>query len=119
MMSDKHEELLERCSNGVDIYSLDGHDQDVLRDLYRMGYVEPEGGRLSSTVYVLTPGGEAYLSSKKKYAEEMAKKAAEKKAEKHNEHVFEVKLSLLSAAVGSALTLIVEHFDWIISLFHR
>lgn len=118
-LSDEQDAMVERCASPVDLYSLEDDEQDTLLWLVTQGLVEKEHNTLACTTYVVSQPGKVYLSAKKKKAEEVAQNAAEKKTEKHNEHVFEVKLSLLSALAGAVLTLIVEHAGDIFRFFHN
>lgn len=108
-MTDKQVEVLRRCITGAKFYDL---DQDVVNYLIKAGLCEMP--RLDPPVVYTTEKGKSFLDAKEKQTEEMAENDAKEKSEKHEEHSFQIKLMLASAAIGALLTLFVEHFGEII-----
>ena len=64
--------------------------------------------------YYLSDKGLAALQEQK----ELCDKAAEEKSAKRTDRKFQIALSLVSAVIGSLVTLFVEHFSEILSCIH-
>lgn len=107
-------DLIEKYRDGVDIYSVTEEEQAIIMWLTKQGYFEFYGGSLSSTVYVLTTKGKAFLSAKEQNANAVADEMARKHREKISDRRFEIVKMLLSAVIGGIVTLAVEHFDAIV-----
>ena len=101
---------------------------EVFRFLDEQKLLQPRYDIEADLVY-LTQHGQSVLaeyrrqlSAKKDRIDELAKADADKKSDRAIEHRFQLVNSLLAAATGSILTLLIEHFFKIISfiegLFH-
>ena len=99
---------------GVRFYDdLDDSGQDAIQYLARLKYVETES--LDPPIYQITQRGLAKLKSLDDMDQKMNQEHAEKKAEHATDRRFQLINTLVSAILGGIVTLIVEHFDSILS----
>jgi len=117
----QYKELLRYCNYDL---PFDGQSNETLNFLFRKKYIVkhrislPDGQISEDVICSITEPGRKALEEFEEHADVMADKSAEKKSDRR----FQILNSLLSAVVGSLLTLFVEHFSEIIqfigNLFH-
>lgn len=77
----------------------------------------PDGNHSETVMCAITDLGRDALAEYEWAQDEMRKKKSEKKAEKKSDRRFQFFNTLFGAAVGSLLTLLIEHLDRVISFF--
>ena len=113
-MTDRQIEILRMSIYGVHFYDdLDGADRGVLMYLEQEGYVYTKA--LDPPIYYITQKGLAKLKALDDMAQKVNQEHAEKKAEHAKDRRFQFINTLVSAVLGGIVTLIVEHFDTILS----
>lgn len=113
-MTEKQIEVLRMSIKGVHFYDdLDDSGRDTIQYLARLKYVETES--LDPPIYRITQKGLAKLEALDDMAQKVNQAHAEKKAEHAKDHRFQLINTLVSAVLGGIVTLIVEHFDSILS----
>lgn len=115
----QYEELLRYRGDGI---QFSGHKDETTEYLigkrYIIGYhpISSDGSVCGETVtWVITEPGKRALEEFEEYARKMSYERAEKKSDRR----FQVLNTLLSAVVGSLLTLLVEHFSKILELLRK
>ena len=107
-MTDKQIELMKKCVDGLEFYSLSQEEQEMLLWLSRKGFSRLASNTADCAVYILTQDGEEFLDAKQREDEKAARDATEKTKDRR----FNLMSSLLSAVLGSVVgalaTLVVQ-----------
>lgn len=124
-MSDAQIAMLKQCKDGLDGNSL---PESGLATLFwlaeQKGLCQPEGGRISSTVFRLTPAGEALLSALDRYEQQQAEEQrkydeqitqANKNVQKQIKHNWLI--AIFTTIAGFITGLVCEYFFQILSFF--
>lgn len=114
-MNTKTRDLMRRLDEGMVYRFFEGGGMDdEMHDLLRRDICQARED-LAPDFYMLTQKGKDLLCAEDKNAEKVAKHAAEKKADRR----FQLANSVISAIIGSVVTLLVEHFPEITTFFQH
>lgn len=113
-MDSKTRDLMRHLNKGMVYHFFEDGMDDEMHDLLRRNICQARED-LAPDFYMLTQKGKNLLCAEDKNAEKVAKHAAEKKADRR----FQLANSVIAAIVGSAVTLLVEHFSEIITFFQH
>ena len=101
----------------------DGNSNETVRFLLKKKYIIkyhpmlPDGSCSKTVMRSITDPGRDALAEYERAEDEMRKEKAEKAAEKKSEHRFQLFNTLFGVALGSLLTLLVEHHRFLINFF--
>ena len=97
---------------------------EILRELRqadkgRIDIYRPKPGTAAEKAYIIEQQERLRQQEAEQRQEELRRQTAKEEAEKKSDRRFQLLNTLLSAFVGSVLTLLVEHFDRILSFFFQ
>lgn len=98
-------DMINRLENGVIEHGLSDREKEILIYLQTLEIATPRVD-FRDGLWRLTQKGESVLQelrSREEQAEKYRKQEADRKAEKHNERIFQVFLALFSAVAGAVL----------------
>ena len=84
-----------------------------------MGLYRPQPGTAAEKAYIIEQQERLRQQEAEQRQEELRQQAAKEEAEKKSDRRFQLLNTMLSAFVGGILTLLVEHFDRILSFFFQ